>query len=75
MVYININQTESVIVLDCHKGSENGEAFRLIIDPVTRKLLEKPENPDIDASAAYSRVYNLLADGAALPKKTVAAWG
>lgn len=75
MVYIDITQTDFFITLNCHKGSENGEFFQLIIDPYSKKVIKKPENPDIDASIAYSHVYMLLRSGEPLPKKTVAAWG
>lgn len=75
MVYISIIEDESRIVLDCHKGSEDGEFFRLVIDARTKQVIEKPLDPDIDATAAYSHVYMLLETGEPLPEKTVAAWG
>lgn len=75
MVYIEILQNEHGIILDCHKSTEDGEYFQLIIDPTTRELIKRPEYPDIDASTAYSHVYNMLRSGEPLPQKTVAAWG
>ena len=75
MVYIRIVCENEGIVLHCYKGSEDGEYFKLVIDSKTKEIIERPEGPDIDASAAYSHVYNLLCSGEPLPKKTVAAWG
>lgn len=75
MVYIDIIQDGFLIILNCHKGTEDGEYFQLIIDSRSKKVIKKPENPDIDASIAYSHVYTLLKSGTPLPKKTVAAWG
>lgn len=75
MVYINIIQNESSIVLNCHKGTKDGEYFQLVIDPSTSKVIERPAKSDIDASAAYSHVYSMLKNGTPLPKETVAAWG
>lgn len=74
MVFINVIQRDP-IVLDCHKHREDGESFRLVIDPKTKDVIEKPEDPDIDASAAYSRVYSYLKAGKPLPDKLVAEWG
>ena len=53
MVYINVIK-QNPIVLDCHKKTIDGDAFQLVIDPKTKEILEKPEKPDIDVSAAYS---------------------
>ena len=75
MVYIDILQNDLFIILNCHKGSENGEFFQIIIDSQTKQVIKKPSNPDIDVSTAYSHVYALLRDGKQLPIKTVAAWG
>ena len=75
MVYIDILQNDLFITLNCHKGSENGEFFQIIIDSQTKQVIKKPSNPDIDVSTAYSHVYALLRDGKQLPAQTVAAWG
>lgn len=75
MVYITIVDNGSTITLNCHKGTKDGEFFQLVIDPITKKLIKRPLNPDIDASTAYSHVYNLMKSGEPLPKETVAAWG
>lgn len=75
MVYITIEENNSFIILNCHKGRKNGDFFRLVIDAETKEVVERPVNPDIDASIAYSHVYMLLKSGKPLPKETVAAWG
>lgn len=75
MVYIDIIQDGSLITLNCHKGSEKGEFFQLVIDANTKRILERPSDPDIDASIAYSHVYALLRNGYPLPTHTVASWG
>lgn len=74
MVFINV-MCRDPIVLDCHRGSVDGEAFRLVIDPETKEILEAPERPCIDASAAYSRVFGLLMEGQPLPDEMAAEWG
>ncbi len=75
MVYIDIIQNESFITLNCHKGSEKGEFFQLVIDAHTKKVIEKPAEPDIDVSCAYSHIYSMLRNNEPLPTHTVAAWG
>jgi hypothetical protein len=75
MVFISILQNGTYIILNCHKGGKNGEFFRIVIDSTTKEVIEKPENPDIDVSVAYSHVYMLLKSGEPLPEETVAAWG
>ena len=75
MVYIDVIQDGTVITLNCHKRTEDGEFFQLVIDALSRKVLQKPENPDIDVSAAYSHIYMMLRSGEPFPDKTVAAWG
>ena len=75
MVYIDIIQNGIYITLNCHKGSETGEFFQLVINADTKEVVKKPENSDIDASTAYSHVYMLLRSGKPLPEKTVASWG
>lgn len=75
MVYIEIFQDGPLITLNCHKGSESGEFFQLVIDATTKEAVKRPAEPDIDASTAYSHVYGLLKSGEPLPQKTVAAWG
>jgi hypothetical protein len=75
MVHINITEEDSVVILDCYKGINYEEYFRLVVDKNTRKVIEKPENSDIDVSAAYSHVYMMLKNGIPLPESTVAAWG
>ncbi len=75
MVYIDIIQKRDMIILDCHKETEDGERFQMIMDAKTMELLKRPEYPDIDASVAYSCVYRPLRDGKVLPKRTVAEWG
>lgn len=74
MVYISIKD-DNPIILDCHKNTEDGEYFQLVIDRDTYEIIEKPEVADINVSAAYSRVFNLLVNNKPLPKKTVAEWG
>lgn len=75
MVFIDIIQNGTLITLNCHKGSENGEFFQLVIDVQTRNIIQKPDKPDIDASAAYSHVYAMMKKEIPLPTHTVAAWG
>lgn len=75
MIYIDILQDDSFITLNCHKGSQSGEYFQLVIDANTKQVVKKPANPDIDVSTAYSHVYAMLRDGVQLPSKTVASWG
>lgn len=75
MVYIDIIQDGSFIILNCHKGSEDGDFFQLVIDAQTKKVIKRPAEPDIDASAAYSHIYSMLRKGLELPSQTVAAWG
>lgn len=75
MIYIDILQDGLFITLNCHKGSENGEFFQLIIDSRTKRVIKKPQYPDIDASTAYSHVYALMCEGKPLPSQTVASWG
>ena len=50
MVYIDVIQDGTVITLNCHKRTEDGEFFQLVIDALSRKVLQKPENPDIDVA-------------------------
>lgn len=75
MVYIDIVQDGAFIILNCHKGSENGAFFQLVIDADTQQIVKKPAEPDIDASIAYSHIYAMLREGMELPAHTVAAWG
>lgn len=75
MIYISIVEDGAFVVLNCHKGSKDGEFFQLIIDAKTKEVVQRPSNPDIDASTAYSHVYALMKSGNPLPKETVAAWG
>ena len=74
MVHISILSFENELVLNCKKMT-NGEEFQLIIDTNTLELIQKPDYPDMDASTAYSHVYNLLEKGLPLPSETVAVWG
>ena len=75
MVYIDIIQDGTLIILNCHRGCEDGEFFQLVIDAETKQLVKRPAEPDMDASIAYAHVYGLLKSGELLPEKTVAAWG
>lgn len=75
MVFISLTEDETKVILDCHKHSKDGDYFRLVIDKKTCGLIEKPEMPDMDASAAYSHIYSLIKEGKKLPKETVAEWG
>ena len=75
MVFIDIIQDELFVTLTCHKGSEQGEFFQLVIDKRTKKVIKKPSEPDIDASTAYSHIYAMMRDGVQLPSHTVASWG
>ena len=74
MVYINVASLNP-IVLNCHKNSIDGEAFRLVIDPETKEVLEQPKDSDIDVSIAYSRVFGYLLNNKPLPTSMVAEWG
>ena len=49
MVYIDIINEGSSITLNCHKGSEDGEFFQMVIDTSSGRLIQRPEEPDIDA--------------------------
>ena len=75
MVFINVVKEDPMIVLDCHKQTEDGEYFRLVIDPKTKEVIEKPDDYDIDATTAYSRIFGYLMKNKPLPKRTVAEWG
>lgn len=75
MVYINIVQDGVYVTLNCNKGSQNGEYFKLIIDSRTKEVIERPISADMDASIAYAHIYAMMRDGIELPKHTVAAWG
>lgn len=75
MVFITIIEDGNLITLNCHRGSKDGEFFQLVVDATTRDLVKKPAEPDMDASIAYSCIYQLLKSGSPLPKETVAAWG
>ena len=75
MVYIDIIRDGALIILNCHRGCEDGEFFQLVIDAETKQLVKRPAEPDMDASIAYGHVYGLLKSGEPLPEKTVAAWG
>lgn len=35
MVYIDIERNDSNITLYCHKGSEQGESFKIVMDAAT----------------------------------------
>ena len=74
MVFINVVEQDP-IVLDCHKHTIDGDAFRLVIDPKTKEVLEKPEKPDIDVSVAYSKIFGYLINNKPLPTNMVAEWG
>ena len=41
MVYIDVVTESSVIALDCHKHTEDGEYFRLVIDPETIEVIDE----------------------------------
>ena len=71
MVFINVIE-RNPIVLDCHRNSPDGESFRLVIEPETREILEKPEKYDIDISTAYSRIFGFLMNNEPLPNRIVA---
>jgi hypothetical protein len=75
MVYIDIIQDGLFVTLNCHKGSKDGEFFQLVIDTKTKEVVKRPNEPDIDASTAYSHVYAMLTNGVKLPSHTVACWG
>lgn len=74
MVFINISEKNNLITLDCHKNTRDGEYFQLVIDKTTEELVGNP-SPDIDKSAAYSCVLNMLETGEPLPQETVSEWG
>ena len=75
MVFISIIQEENIIILNCHKGSKDGEFFQLVVDATTMDIIKRPSKPDIDASVTYSHICDLIESGSPLPKETVAAWG
>ena len=75
MVYISVAQDDDYIILNCHKGSKEVEFFKLVIDPITKRVIEKPDELDINVSVAYSHIFKLLSSGEPLPSETVAAWG
>jgi hypothetical protein len=75
MVYITTEINNNLIILHCHKGSKDGAYFKLVVDKTTKEVLEKPEQPDIDASTAYSRIYNILTNHEPIPDEMVACWG
>ena len=75
MIYIDIIRDGAYIILNCHKSSENGAIFQLVIDADTQQIIKRPAEPDIDASIAYSHIYAMMRDGMELPAHTVAAWG
>lgn len=75
MVYIDIIKDGLFIALNCHKGTKDGKFFQLVIDPRTREVIQKPKEPDIDATVAYSCIYSMLKSGKELPDHTVAEWG
>lgn len=75
MVFINLKQDNNFVIMECHKGSEDGEYFRMIIDKNTREVIERPKNIGVDESTAYSHVNRLLRSGRPLPQKTVSEWG
>ncbi len=75
MVFIDLKQEGNLIIMDCHKGAENGEYFRMILDKDTREVLERPEHVGVDEATAYSHVNRLLKSGRPLPKHTVSEWG
>ena len=74
MVHMNITQQGNLILLNCTKMT-NGEKFRLVLNRTTLELIERPEYPDIDASAAYSHICGLLRQGESIPGESWAAWG
>ena len=74
MVHINFTQQGNRIILDCTKMT-NGEKFRLVLNRTTLELIERPDYPDIDASAAYSHICGLLRKGGSIPDESCAAWG
>ena len=53
----------------------SGEFLQLVIDRATKQLIKRPKDPDMDASIAYSHVYDLLKANQPLPSETIAAWG
>lgn len=75
MVYMKIYRDGAVIKADCHKNVEDGEFFQLIMDPTKKTICKDPIGPDIDASAACTRLHAIVEAGEDLPMKTVSAWG
>ena len=75
MVYINVTEKLTTVILDCYKDSKNGEHFELVIDKSTLELIKRPENSDIDVSVAYSCILKYLKNGKPLPEEEVASWG
>ena len=75
MVLINIEQVDGKVIMNCHKNTEDGEFFRMILDAETGKVLERPDYVGVDESTAYGHVLRLIKLGQPLPKKTASEWG
>lgn len=75
MVHMHIYRNGKNIIADCQKDGEAEEFFQLVIDPETKEIEKIPAGPDIDASAAASRLYKIMEDEDPLPIDTVSAWG
>lgn len=73
MVHINVID-DNPIVLDCFVDKDT-KYFRLVIDPETQEILEKPDGYSMDVSIAYSRIFGFLMREEPLPERLSAEWG
>lgn len=55
MVFINVMK-ENPIVLECHKNKEDGDSFRLVIDPKTKEIIEKPMTNNLQAICLFKKL-------------------
>ena len=75
MVQIFIVVENNLVIMDCYERDRNNAYFRLVVDKNTLKIIEKPEECNINVSISYSRICSLIKSGKPLPKETCAAWG
>lgn len=73
MVNVNTRCDGNILYVNCEKT--DGERFTIVVDKNTLDIIEKPSQPDIDASAVYSRIYKLLSAGKSVPESFVSSWG
>ena len=75
MVFIDIEQVDGKVIMNCYKHTEDGEYFRIILDAESGKVLERPDYVGVDESTASGHVLRLIKLGQPLPKKTASEWG